>query len=282
LLPGPCPHSMPRRFCRCALALTAWAATGRAAAAHGNETVAEFGALGRRLFASSQCMDELDHMVNDENYQFVYRKASRWCRVRLENRMAHCCALMDFPKGTADGCDPSSCSADCRHTKMQEVCPIFGRYCNVRRNPFVQTGPYDGTRDSDAPMVEVLETFCVPDACDNGPDRDALMQWYSVRYRAERSGWQANYDQATLECDSGVLTIMLVTGACIVFVVCIAPACFFLCVAPRERGRTLVSQAEMNADNGDTVEPLDDFSKTRDLRGNAIGDLSGTGQQSLY
>jgi len=231
-------------------------------------------AASRRLSTSTTCRLALDNMVLDTNWLRVYNASSRWCRIRLENQMVHCCSISNFPQGTAEGCDASLCVADCRHTHMAGLCPRFGQACLVRRNPFTQTGPFSGVRASDGPLMEVLETFCVPNDCNNGPDRDALMQWYNVRYRSSRTVWQANYDQAVLECDSGVLTIILATIACIAVALCCVPVFFYICVAPREKGRTLVSQAEMNADNPDAVEPLDARS-TRDQ-------FMGTGQQALY
>jgi len=225
----------------CALALLLWAA---ATGASGQTT-------------SGRCREELDSMLLDTNHQLLYSRSSRWCRVRLENQMAHCCAVSNFPQGTAEGCDASLCTADCRHNHMAVVCSQFGKACNVRRNPFTRSGPFASVRLSDGPMLEVLETFCVPNACNNGPDREALMQWYDVRYRAQRTGWQANYGQAALECGNDIMLIIFVTILVIVLCIGCVPVSLFVFVAPKEKGRTLVSQADMNADNPDVVQPMD-------------------------
>uniref|UniRef100_A0A7S2IC74 Uncharacterized protein n=1 Tax=Alexandrium andersonii TaxID=327968 RepID=A0A7S2IC74_9DINO len=265
----PRPMSSPSRAAKGALALLACAAAATGAAAQ-----PELEAAPRRLSTSTTCRFALDGMVTDVNWRRVHNASSRWCRIRFENQMAQCCSISNFPQGTADQCDESKCVADCQHTHMAALCPSFGQACLVRRNPFTRTGPFADIRLSDGPLLQVLETFCVPSDCNNGPDRDALMQWYNVRYRADRSGWQANYDQAVLECDSGILVIILATIACIAILILCVPVLWFICVAPKERGRTLVSQAEMNADNSDAVEPLDAKS-TRDQ-------FMGTGQQTLY
>lgn len=256
-------HALPRRSlrsspaCKRALALLTWAAAAA-------RTAAQPEASPRRLSTSVVCREALDAMVNDVNWFAVHNTSSHWCRIRFENQMAHCCDISNFPQGTAEMCDASKCVTDCRHMTMATFCThLGGQACLVRRNPFTRTGPFSDVRLSDAPSLEVHETFCVPNECNNGPDRDELMQWYNVRYRPRRSGWQANYDQAILECDSGILTIILITIACIGGILCCMPILWYVCVSPKEKGKTLVSQAEMNADNPDVVEPMDGKS-TRD------------------
>jgi len=155
--------------------------------------------------------------------------------------------------------------ADCRHTQLMQQCGYFGQACLVKRKPFVRTGIFASARPSDAQKVEVHETFCVPNECNNGPDRDALMAWFNVRYRDLRHGWTANYDETILECPSGVLAILMITLACVVFVIACAGLCCFLCIAPKERGKTLISQADMNPGASNSVEPLDQSSSLRQL-----------------
>lgn len=237
------------------------------------------GVGGRRLQTSTECRQRLNDVVTSENWQFWNRSERHWCRLRLENEFAQCCTIADFNKGTAEGCSTSGCFADCRHTQLMQQCGYYGQACLVRRKPFVRTGIYSDNRPSDAEHLEVQETFCVPDACNNGPDREALMAWFKDRYRDLRYGWTANYDDATLECDNGVVMILLVTLLCIVVVVCCAGICVRLFVAPAKRGRTLVSQEDMNkGTSADAVEPMDDsFRPTRDLRAAGQGERLALG-----
>mmetsp|Transcript_23197 Transcript_23197/g.65831 ORF Transcript_23197/g.65831 Transcript_23197/m.65831 type:complete len:262 (-) Transcript_23197:219-1004(-) len=247
-MPDPsCQPPWPFPLCRRATVLLTLMAVAPRVTAQDDETA---------VSTSTSCRADLDGMVTDPNWRLVYNTSSRWCRVRLENQMARCCSISNFPQGTAEGCDENLCKADCRHTHMNALCSRFGRACTVRRNPFTPSGPFEDVRPSSISSVEVLETFCVPELCDNGPDREALMQWYDVRYRTDRSHWQANYDMAILECDSGIVTIILITIGTIASLLLCGACLIFICVAPKEKGRTLVSQAEMNADN-DQVEPMD-------------------------
>eukprot|EP00437_Effrenium_voratum_P015508 CAMPEP_0181443352 /NCGR_PEP_ID=MMETSP1110-20121109/24508_1 /TAXON_ID=174948 /ORGANISM="Symbiodinium sp., Strain CCMP421" /LENGTH=151 /DNA_ID=CAMNT_0023567323 /DNA_START=348 /DNA_END=803 /DNA_ORIENTATION=- len=136
----------------------------------------------------------------------------------------------------------------------------FGQACIVKRKPFFRTG---------APEVEVHETFCVPSDCNNGPDRDALMAWFAAMYVARRDGWHLDYDEASLECPSGVVTAIIVTVVIIVCIVACIPISIFLFKAPKERGRTLISQEQMQAESmrGEEEDSLRDA---------GIGDTMGS------
>jgi len=202
-----------------------------------------FGAAGaqgseaRRLTTSSDCRSSLDAMLRDANWLYVNNTVTRWCRIKLESKMADCCQLEDFNRGYAEGC--SGCTADCTNQLMIDLCnKWFGKGCSVSRHPFLSTG---------APGVQVMETFCVPAACTNNADLLALMPWYDSIYRSRRAGWFANYDDAALTCPSNAAIIIVIVVACVLGIVLMIPLGFILFSAPKERGRTLISQADMQA-----------------------------------
>jgi hypothetical protein len=217
----------------------------------------------RRLTTSTQCRAALDYMLRDPNWLVVNESSTRWCRVRLENKMALCCKLATFSYGAAEGC--SSCLADCQHSNMVSLCnSYFGKACNVQRKPFFKTG---------GPDVDVLETFCVPTDCDNTADRDSLMAWYAAIYAGRRTGWTLDYDSAILQCPGAVTNIIIAVVSIIVILLGGIPLGIILFKAPKERDRTAVSQAE-NLDQAHQEfqdDPqLGDTAFT--LRGAALGD----------
>ncbi|CAE8713185.1 unnamed protein product, partial [Polarella glacialis] len=150
------------------------------------------------------------------------------------------------------------CEAQCEHLNMIELCnKYFGKACTLKRQPFFQTGAAD---------VEVLETFCVPKDCDNGVDRDALVAWFSAIYVGRRDGWHKDYDEASLTCPDGAVTVILILVAVVVLVIAAIPLGIFLFRAPKARGRTLISQADMQATAD--AEFADDAAS---LRGTGMG-----------
>eukprot|EP00913_Durusdinium_trenchii_P018950 g17808.t1 len=175
---------------------------------------------------------------------YVNNSQTRWCKLRLENTMATCCRIANFAQGRGEDC--SGCVSSCIHQNM------------------------------------VHETFCVPKECNNGADRDALVAWFAAYYVARRDGWHMDYDEerwglgtssallAVLECTSGVVTAIIVTITVIVCIVSCIPISIFLFKAPKERGRTLISQEQMQAESmrGDE-DPPDDMDGT--LRSTAGG-----------
>lgn len=212
------------------------------------------------------CSQTLDTMLNDGNWLFVNDSATRWCRLRLENEFAKCCTVADFARGYSENC--GQCSADCMHQPFMDICgKYFGKVCTVKRKPFFKTG---------APDIEVLESFCVPSACDNSNDRELLMAWFGTAYRGRRAGWHADYDSAVLDCPSSAVTIIVAVVFALIGIVGMLPLGIFLFKAPRERGRTLISQSEMQSGQSgqepqDAVEPMESFGKPRDLRRTAHG-----------
>jgi len=192
--------------------------------------------IGRRLKqTSTQCSTSLEFMLKDTNWLQVNNSMIRWCRLKLENEMARCCSLANFEDGISEGC--SGCEAKCQHYGMQNLCQQhFGQACTVRRKPFNKTG---------SPDVEVMETFCVPADCNNQADKEVLIARFGSQYAGKRYGWHEDYDSATLECDDGIIAAMLTTLAVIVGLGCMLPVAWFLFKAPKESGKTLISQAEM-------------------------------------
>jgi len=216
---------------------------------------------------SEQCRQSLDGMLKDAQWKYVNNSATRWCRLILENEMSRCCTLSDFANGKAEGC--KACSANCQHANMDTLCnDWFGQACTVRRKPFFSSG---------AEAVEVIESFCVPKACaEVQADVDSLIRFFSALYVGRRNGWHLDYDQATLECPSA--TVQGIITACFVIIILLAciPVGVILFKAPKERGRTLISQADMQASQGE-----DDMDGT--LRGSGIGgDTLGSSGMGTY
>lgn len=202
-------------------------------------------------------------MINNPNWQLMNNSAMRWCRVRLENEMANCCQLADFVTGRGEGC--TDCMADCVHRHFDDLCNRhFGQACLVERFPFDLTG---------APEVQVTESFCVPEACNNRVDRDALLAFYDSEYQDVRVGWLLNYNKGTLTCPGNELFVAVIVVVCVLLCCGSIPICWFVCVAPRERGKTLVSQADMQS-----AQTMDDQGMWGNQPGtNALRD-AGTGE----
>jgi len=185
------------------------------------------------------------NMLDDDNWKFMNNSASRWCRVIVENKMSSCCSNAEFAKGKADNCP--DCIADCMHDHFISFCnKYFGKACLVKRKPFHQNGV----------SLTVHESFCIPEDCDNSEDlsRSAIMKWYAWHYRARRYHWMADYDEAEIECPNNVALIVFSVLGGFALVLAAIPVGLFLFRAPKERGRTLVSQQDMNEDS--QVEPI--------------------------
>lgn len=220
---------------------------------------------GRRLTTSFDCRVALDDMLRNEIWMFVNNSQTRWCRIIVENEFANCCNEAEFAKGKAEGC--SDCLADCSHHQMHTVCAThFGRACPVWRKPFARTG---------APGLEVLETFCLPEACDNSGDRLAILPWFDSTYRSRRISWHLWWDQAELDCPPFWRTVLLWSIFSIVMLGCLGKVGQILFIAPPERGRTLVSQQDMaGSDDEDEDEEEEDATRSG-LR--QIGDAGKSG-----
>lgn len=214
---------------------------------------------GRRLSTSSKCRQALDTMLNNENWMYVNESYTRWCRIKAENEMARCCQLADFAFGRGEGCaEGTGCSTTCHHTNMVDLCGAhFGRACNVDRKLF-----------EGAPL-RVSETFCVPEGCDNGSDRENLIAWYSTLYAGRLNGWHGDWDDAKLECPNAAVGALLYTILAGFIAAVVLPLLWILRVSPKQGGRVLMTQEENQDGEDDGV----------DLRGAGLGggDTIGSG-----
>eukprot|EP00440_Ansanella_granifera_P071764 gb/GFBE01077879.1/.p1 GENE.gb/GFBE01077879.1/~~gb/GFBE01077879.1/.p1 ORF type:complete len:245 (+),score=55.20 gb/GFBE01077879.1/:1-735(+) len=194
-------------------------------------------AAPRRLTTSTQCRTSLDLMLKDPNWKYVNNSMTRWCRLRLENKMASCCGLANFAEGKAEGCNEEECVAECLHQNMITLCnDDFGESCIIDRKPFFKTG---------APAVTVRESFCVPQDCNNAADREALVAWFAALYVGRRNGWHLDYDEARLACAGSTVTVLIGIVTAIVIIASLIPLSIFLFKAPKQAGQTLISQSEM-------------------------------------
>jgi len=222
-----------------------------------------FVAAASAFLPSGQCWRALLNMLEDENWKYMNDTASRWCRIRVENKMSTCCSNAEFAKGTADSC--SDCTVDCTHNKMRDFCNahIGGKACTLERKPFQVNSKNNIT-------FTVLETFCVPSECDNSADLgdNLLIDFYDVQFKylrvvdtmpqADREQhWLWDYSVAELTCPTITWIIVLVLVASAIFVPLAGALGYFLFVAKKERGRVLQSAEEDEDQQEDTqVEPL--------------------------
>lgn len=228
---------------------------------------------------SSKCRTALNGMLEDENWRFMNNSFTRWCRMRAENEMARCCGLADFANGRGEGC--SNCEADCIHAHFDNMCNSqFGKACYVLRKPF-----HREREGLHAKELIVKESFCVPENCNNNQDRDALMGWYGTLYVSLLDGWHADYDDATLVCPSAVGMVIFYVMLILILIAACIPVSIILFKAPKERGKTMISQEEMQAeaDDGAGITEMADTVGTggmQRLRNSAQGD-SMQGQQQM-
>jgi len=258
-------------FC-CAAVAVAAATTGLVSASSAEEI--DGGLLhkaGRRLTTSTKCRQALEAMLTNENWNFVNNSFTKWCRIKAENEMARCCRVADFELGRGEECgitamsgtpQETECFTQCHHQGMIDLChSYFGKACAVDRRV------YSGVD------LRVSETFCVPEACDNGSDRESLMNWYSTLYAGRLNGWHAYWDDATLNCPSAAIAATLWTICAIVLSVVFLIICYFLLVAPKEGGKLLISQEDMQAEAEAEAEKeaYQDLRGTAQMGGDALG-----------
>mmetsp|Transcript_57165 Transcript_57165/g.164173 ORF Transcript_57165/g.164173 Transcript_57165/m.164173 type:complete len:281 (-) Transcript_57165:40-882(-) len=249
-----------------AAVLVAAAVLATAAGASLGEAQVELTAAGRRLSTSTKCRQGLEAMLTNEHWNFMNLTYTKWCRIKAENEMARCCGVADFEQGRGEDCQmtrmsgtaqPTECFASCQHGGMATLCATsFGKSCSVDRKLFQSVD------------FKVSETFCVPEACDNSNDRENLMNWYATLYAGRLNGWHARWDDATLNCPSAAIAATLYMLAAIVLTPVALGVLWFLLVAPKERGRMLKSQEEMQAES------------MAEADAQAMGDLRGTAQMS--
>jgi hypothetical protein len=216
-----------------------------------------------------KCRVGLQNMLYNEDWRFMNDTASRWCRIRLENKMATCCENAEFAKGKAKCGD---CTADCWHTKMADLCnSVFGKACTLTRQPFARFNV----------TMQVQETFCVPSECDNAEDlaNNLLIKWYDAQYREERTSytelpedtihWLENYgDAAPIACPTQTFIIILSVAISIIVITISIPLGIFLFKAPKERGRVLRGIEEEDDDEHHEDTPVEALP--------ALPDASGT------
>lgn len=181
-----------------------------------------------------QCRVSLQNMLYNDDWRFMNDTMTKWCRIRVENKMSTCCTNAEFAKGKADSC--SDCKADCVFTRMAALCnEHFGKACVLTRKPFSKNNV----------SFEVAETFCVPTDCDNAEDLgdNLLIRWYDAQYRYERSAlWMKDYADAEdikAGCPNSTVAIIIGVVVGIIVVVLSIPLGLFLFKAPKERGRVL-------------------------------------------
>lgn len=199
-------------------------------------------------------------MLNNREWKFANNSYTMWCRIKAENEMARCCGIENFEAGTAEACGVSTlsgnaqqtqCATNCYYTMMINLCNnYFGKACYVDRKIY------------NSVPLRVSEVFCVPKDCDNDSDRQSLIAWYSTLYAGRLNGWHANWNDAILNCPSVAVAAVLYTLLAMVIVALLLPITYCLFVAPKDRGRTLISQADMQAES---------TASTQDLRGVAAG-----------
>lgn len=215
---------------------------------------------------SAECRLSFIAMMNNKDWQFLNDTSTRWCRIKVENKMSVCCTNAEFAKGKADGC--KDCQADCVHTKMIGLCSsYFGKACALNRKLFSKNNI----------SMRVLETFCVPKTCDNSNDLDnnALVTWYDYAYRNRRLStyWQLDYSDADeLVCPSPAVMIIVVTFLSVVIIIASIPLGIFLFKAPKERGRVMQGVDDDHVDYETSVEQM-----MPQLGNNTGGDTFGSG-----
>lgn len=215
----------------------------------------EESAQPRRLTTSTKCRQALEYMLNDDGWIRMNRTYTRWCRIKTENEMARCCKLADFELGRGEECETSftsgvpvetECFAKCHHSRLAGLCNSwYGRACEVERKIFKEI------------PLKVSETFCVPEECDNSNDRDNLINWFSTLYAKRLNGWHGDWDSAELLCPAAAIGALIWTGVGLILAPALCGVLYIVCVAPKEKGRLLITQEEMqaeaNAENNDST-----------------------------
>jgi len=224
-----------------------------------------------------KCRVSLQNMLYNEDWIFMNDTASRWCRIRLENKMATCCANAEFAKGKAACGKAGECVADCSHSKMADLCNSnFGKACLLTRQPFARFNV----------TMAVSETFCVPSECNNAEDlaNNLLVKWYDAQYRQERTStseladdtihWLENYGDSTpIECPTQTFIIILSVIIAIIVISISIPLGIFLFKAPKERGRVLrgIEEEDDEHDEDTPVEALQDQNASGTMGSSGFG-----------
>lgn len=184
-----------------------------------------------RVYA--ECEKEYISMFYNPQYQEMNQTVMKNCRVRVENKLQGCCNTVRFKEWgeksmalkdeIVEGC--SGCSVSCEHFYFAQFCDqFFGQACKVKRKPL---------SDLD---FEIIETFCIPQACLNDHDRKGILSFFDIRYRRLRSGWRYNFreNDAELICPDGMMENILIAGGALVFVIFMIFLILFLFKPPAE------------------------------------------------
>jgi hypothetical protein len=180
---------------------------------------------------SRPCSEAFNNMLQDTNYKYMNKTFQQWCRVRVENKLAGCCSLVDFAAGKAEGC-ANKCKVSCEHRPFEHLCNTwFGTACRVTRAPFY----------SNVSSFEITETFCLPRDCENDDDKSGFLMHYHIYYLLSRySQWQKDYEHGTLECPSNTeMLILMLAGALLGFLGAVW-LLIYLRRPPPQKGATLV------------------------------------------
>lgn len=178
---------------------------------------------------SRQCSESFNAMLQDPNYKYMNKTFQQWCRVRVENKIAGCCELVDFAQGKADLC-VAKCQVSCEHRPFEQLCNTwFGTACKVRRAPFY----------TNVSTFEVTETFCLPKECQE--DKGEFLTHYHIYYESQRySQWQKDYEHGEMICpDNTEMLVLIVVSSLIGFGLAVW-LLVYLRRPPPQKGATLV------------------------------------------
>lgn len=182
---------------------------------------------------SDTCRVSFKNMNADKNYMLMNTTMMAYCRVRVENKLAGCCDLLEFQRGKAEGC-ATTCGVSCEHRPMEQLCnQHFGLACKVKRQPFFEH----------VPSFEVIETFCTPKDCLNPGDLSSILLHFDVNYKKSRSGWRRDYEHALLECPDGLAELIGIVLAVLVGFFGMIALAIFLFKPPPNKGQPVIDPA---------------------------------------
>lgn len=180
---------------------------------------------------SRPCSESFNGMLGDTNYRYMNKTFQQWCRVRVENKLAGCCEIVDFAQGKADTC-AEKCKVSCEHRPFEQLCNTwFGTACKVKRAPF----------HSNVSTFEITETFCLPKECVNDDDVDSFLMHYHIYYLNQRySQWQKDYEHGTIECPQYTELLILIVVSSLVGFFLAVWLLVYLRRPPPQKGATMV------------------------------------------
>lgn len=183
---------------------------------------------------TTECSKSFVQMYYNKDFQEMNTTVLKNCRVRVENKLQGCCETVRFkewadknseatPKDIVENC-ASKCSVNCEHFHFAQFCnAYFGRSCTLSRFPM---------KDLD---FEILETFCIPEDCDNDKDRADVVAYFHLRWLRNRRGWRYNYENGELHCDDGSAEKALIAVGAVVAALMAVMLGLFLFKPPAEK-----------------------------------------------